>query len=162
MSWSAPPTVTVGSAATSTFANLLGADLTDLDSRTNLVTASVLTSQTTTSTTYTDLGTTGPAVTLTTGTSAVVVITAEVDTTGAGVSPYMGFAVSGATTVAAADSMAIRVDSSAIVNVCVSNVFLVTGLTGGSNTFTMKYRVGGGTGTYVNRRITVWPGNKIS
>ncbi len=38
-----------------------------------------------------------------------------------------------------------------------SATFFVTGLTAGSNTFTAKYRVTGGTGTYLNRTIIVIP-----
>lgn len=152
----------VGQVLTAALQNQLSNDLSDLDSRTQPKGATVATSQTTTSTTYTDLATVGPATTLTTGTAAMVALTAEADTTGAGVTPYMGFAVTGASSVAAADAMAMRVDSSAVVNVAASVLYLVTGLTAGSNTFTTKYRVGSGTGSYVNRNIAVWPANKLS
>ena len=38
-----------------------------------------------------------------------------------------------------------------------SATFYVTGLTAGSNTFTAKYRVDAGTGTFANRTIVVIP-----
>lgn len=162
MAWTTPPTYTVGEVLGSSLMNNISGDLTDLDARTRPVTNSVTTSETTTSTTYTSLATAGPAVTLVTGTAAIVGISGEVQTTGGGVSPRMAFAVSGASTVAATDLWSIRVDSSAIVNVQTSFVVLVTGLTAGSNTFTAQYRVGSGTGTFLSRGILVWPANNLS
>jgi hypothetical protein len=161
MAWTTPPAFTVGQVLGAASLNAMSADLTDLDSRTRPSNNVIASSQTTTSTSYTDLATPGPAVTKTTGVLAMVVITAEVDTTGAGVSPYMSFAVTGASSVAATDANAIRVDSSAIVNVAASYAFLVI-VTAGSNVFTAKYRVGSGTGTFVNRSMIVWPGGNLS
>ena len=115
-------------------------------------TASVLTQQTTTSTSYTDLATAGPAVTVTTGTKALVMINAEIYG-GAGFAQYMSFAVSGATTVAASDNFSIG--NSGTNQIGTGTTFLVTGLTAGSNVFTVKYRVTAGTGVYQYRRITV-------
>ena len=66
--------------------------------------AEVLTSQTTTSTSYTDLATVGPAVTVTTGTSAIVLITTQASPSVQGPNACMSCAVSGATTIAASDS----------------------------------------------------------
>lgn len=123
------------------------------------------TSQTTTSTSYTDLATAGPSVTLTTGTSAIVSVSCIASNNQANANAesgvtYMGFAVSGASTVTAADARAgfgPQIHTSHSQNR--SGTFLVTGLTAGSNTFTAKYRVGGalatGTGTFSNRHITV-------
>jgi putative ribosome biogenesis GTPase RsgA len=68
---------------------------------------------------------------------------------------YMSFAVSGASTQGASDSLSVETLAGS------SNVgatFLVNGLTPGLNTFTANYRVNGGTGTFTNRRITVWTG----
>jgi hypothetical protein len=70
----------------------------------------------------------------------------------------MGFAISGATTVAAADTWALALGSAAAnVGGQVSATFLVTGLNSGSNTFTAKYRVSNNTCTYLNRNIIVTP-----
>ncbi len=119
-------------------------------------TSSVSTSQTTTSTSYTDLATSGPAVTVTIGNSgmALVCLRTQVKINTAAFA-LMGYAVSGASTVAASDSKAVgNVNTSEIV---VSSVVLETGLTPGSNTFTSKYRVSANTGTFQNRSITVIP-----
>jgi hypothetical protein len=115
-------------------------------------TDSVLTLQTTTSTSYTDLATAGPAVTVTTGTKALVMINAQIYG-GAGQLQYMSFAISGATTVAATDNFSMANEGALTLSAGVT--FLVTGLTAGSNTFTAKYRVTGGSGVYELRRITV-------
>lgn len=115
--------------------------------------ATVATAQTTTSTSYTDLATAGPAITLTTGTKALVIVSAAVRNSSAGVSSYMSFAVSGATTIAANDANAYLTfetdyDKS-------SFAIIITGLTAGSNTFTAKYRTAAGTATFVDRNINV-------
>ncbi|PYS06277.1 MAG: hypothetical protein DMG17_32635 [Acidobacteria bacterium] len=67
----------------------------------------------------------------------------------------MGFAVSGSTTVAAADEQTVmNTGTSAIQE---SATYLVTGLTAGSNTFTAKYKAGSNTCTFLNRNIIVTP-----
>lgn len=117
-------------------------------------TASVLTSQTTTSTSYTDLGTPGPAVTVATGTMALVVVHSSTSNSGTG-STRMAYNISGATTLAASDD---RGMGNANTDITVaSSVSLETGLTPGNNTFTAQYRVASGTGTFVSRRIVVLP-----
>ena len=118
-------------------------------------TAAVATNQTTSSTSYTDLATAGPAVTLTTGTKALVVVSCGLYNSAAN-STCMGFAVSGATTIAAADASAIEIGgSNGTVFVAASRALLLTTLTAGSNVFTSKYRVSGGTGNFYNRAIVV-------
>jgi hypothetical protein len=120
-------------------------------------TATVATSQTTTSTTFTDLATAGPAVTVTTGTSALVIMTAQLLST-SGNDALESFAVSGATTTAAADSSALGVISGTGFVGVQASWFQVATLTAGSNTFTMKYRVKtSGTTTAAYRTITVIP-----
>lgn len=162
MGYLTPPTFAVNQILTAALMNILSGDITDLDARTRPTSGGVATGQTTTSTTYADLATVGPTATIVTGTNAMVVVTAEVDTTGGGVAPRMGFAVSGASTIAATDLWGLRVDSSTVVNIQASAVILVTGLVAGSNTFTAKYRVQSGTGTYSNRGILVWAGNNLT
>jgi hypothetical protein len=118
-------------------------------------TAAVGISQATTSTSYTDLATAGPAVTVTTGTKALVIVGAEIYN-GSNQNFYMGFAVSGANTLAAADATALGLGgSNNSIVVASSRAVLVTGLTAGSNTFTAKYRVLTDTGHWGNRQITV-------
>ena len=120
-------------------------------------TATVATSQTTTSTSFTDLATAGPAVTVTTGTKALITFAAGCfNTLGASNVAAMGFAVSGATTVAATMNNAIYLNqSTASYGFSAAYSFILTGLTAGSNTFTAKYRVSGGTGAFDNRVISV-------
>ena len=67
--------------------------------------ATVATSETTTSSSYTDLTTSGPAVTLTTGTKALVIITAQLVNNSNNKS-YASYAVSGSSTIAASDAVA--------------------------------------------------------
>lgn len=116
--------------------------------------ASVATSQTTTSTTYADLATVGPAVTIETGNEAEVILKGSMSLSG-GNAIFMSFAVSGATTQAAADDRAVRLVSTVLQRA--STVVYVFALTPGINTFTAKYKVDAGTGTFVDRTIDVKP-----
>lgn len=120
------------------------------------LTASVATSESTATTSYTALTTPGPAVTVNIGPSglALVTITSHSFNTLAA-DTFHGFAVSGNTTVAANDLQSKR--SSATTGFCFSGTFLVTGLTPGPNTFTSQYKVASGTGSWLNRLIAVVP-----
>ena len=72
----------------------------------------------------------------------------------------MGFAISGATVRAASNTQALsllRGGAQGAVALQGSATFYVTGLTAGSTTFTAKYDVTTGTGTFVNRTIIVVP-----
>lgn len=118
-------------------------------------------SGTTTSTSFTATlaGTPGtnPAVTVSTGTSALVIISADISTaTAIPAGAFMSFAVSGATTIAASDTYAAK--TTGTVTVGASRVIHLTNLNAGSNVFTLQYHVTSGpTGTYANRSITVVP-----
>jgi hypothetical protein len=116
----------------------------------------VPTSQTTASTSYVDLATAGPAVTVTTGPRALIITGCELSNGTSGVSSYYGYAVSGATTVAATDTTAMKATNASGYPLAMSRA-LLQGLTPGSNTFTAKYRVDGGTGSWTNRTINVVP-----
>ena len=116
-------------------------------------TSTVATLQTTTSTSYTDLSTVGPAVTLVTGNKALVIISCEVTGSTASVESMASFAVSGATTIAAADAVKFLHTNNLYERQSVVNCS--TNLNSGSNTFTMKYRCNTGTSTFLNRQITV-------
>jgi len=121
-------------------------------------TAQTNSSQTTSSTTYADLATV-TSVTLTTGTSAFAFFHASSTHNELSGSTFISCAVSGASTVAASDDFcALNQAPSASAgkqNLAGGHIF--TGLTAGSNTFTIKYRVGGGgqTGTFDYRGIQV-------
>lgn len=120
--------------------------------------AVVNTLESTASTSYTNLTTSGPSVTVASGSKALVTITATIDnnSTAGNIQVFAGFDVSGATTVAANDDQALdhRLGGSLAT---LSGTFLVTGLTGGNNVFTMKYKSGDAsiTGRYLRRNITV-------
>jgi len=169
MAWTTPPTFVTAQVVTAAQLNQLSNDLVDLDARTRPAGASLTAgADTTTSTTYTDLSSSvGPTVTLTTGTSVIVVVTAQMfNNNGPAAMNMMGFAVSGATTLAASDLTAVWSDTYATAPAGnynrMSAVSLVTGLIAGSNTFTAKYRVSSGTGTFGDRSIVVWPANNLS
>lgn len=121
--------------------------------------ATIATSQTTTTTgSFVDLTTPGPAVTVTTGTICLVALSCNLKNSLASTASTMAVAVSGASTVAADAARAViynpgnNSDSSQQ-----TYLFPMTGLTAGSNTFTAKYAVNGGTGTFANRVIVVFP-----
>lgn len=116
--------------------------------------ATVTTEQTTASTSYVNLGTLGPSVTVTTGTLALVFGHCLGAVSGSSNAWFASWSISGATSVSSSDTWAVM-DKDAI-NAARAMVFLHT-LTAGSNTFKMTYRVDGGTGTFRYRRITVLP-----
>lgn len=115
----------------------------------------------TTSTSFTDLDApalAGPSVTVTTGSSAIVVVHGTMSNSGAGAS-RMAYDISGASTVAAADNRGVGIFGVAGTGLVAGTTVLhaAGSLTPGSNTFTAKYRVSSGTGTFSSRRIAVFP-----
>ena len=120
--------------------------------------AEIQTSESTTSTSNADLATVGPTVTVTTGPNAVVFWGCQLENATATQEALMDFAVSGATTRAASDTTALRYQSpNASNHIRAAMCDLITGLTGGENTFKAKYWVTGGTGFYSRRRLSVMP-----
>ena len=125
-------------------------------------TATVATAQTTTSTSYTNLTTSGPAVTITTGTKALVIVSANFAPDSQDAKAYMDFDVSGATTRSASDTTSLMTYGEGqaytgqkyAIPIRASVANLIT-LTAGSNTFTAKYRVTGNTGQWSDRTIFV-------
>lgn len=123
-----------------------------------ITSAIVTTQQTTVSTTYADLTTAGPSVTVTTGTAALVWLNAALGNDTAGARSEAAYAVSGATTVAETALNSIFTDAHSISRLIRCGVLVhQSGLTPGSNTFTMRYRVGSNTGIFSTRSITVLP-----
>jgi hypothetical protein len=115
------------------------------------------TAQSTASTSYVDLTTAGPAVTVTTGSFALVFWTAHSQNSTANGRCLMSFAISGATTQAADDTWALTQQNPTTgVNIRAGGVHMFP-VTAGSNTFTAKYRVDAGTGTWTNRQLFVIP-----
>jgi len=121
----------------------------------------VATEETSSSTSYTDLATSGPAVTVSiaAGERCLVIIECGsfLDTSPAGARARMSFAVSGAETIAATDT------DSVFTSIPADYVFgsrntLFTATTGGNYTFTAKYKVVGAvSGTWSSRRILAIP-----
>ena len=117
-------------------------------------------SQTTTSVgTFVDLATVGPAVTVTTGVSAITTHGANASNSTNGASAVMSYAISGATTLAADATRQYRVISATGGDQFRATVtHFVPSLTAGSNTFTAKYTTGsGGTATFSERHLIVFP-----
>jgi hypothetical protein len=114
--------------------------------------------ESTTSASYTDLTTPGPTVTVTTGVQALVAVTAEIGNNTGSAAGKVSVEVSGASSIAATDNNALRQESAggSEFQRC-SLVYLQTGLTPGSNTFTMKYITVGGISTFNFRNLLVMP-----
>lgn len=112
--------------------------------------------ETTSSTSYTDLDTHGPEVTVTTAALALVIWGAEIRNDGGGTT-RVTVDVSGASTVAGHDIRALTNMSGAENRMEASHAVFYDGLTPGENTFTMQYRVSSGTGTFQRRRLIVLP-----
>lgn len=98
---------------------------------------------------------TNPSVTVSmTGSSAIVIVTATM-TPGNNQSGFVGFAVSGASTMAATDQRALIATTGLSSS---SAMHYLTGLTPGDNTFTLEYRVSGASSqTFSSRNIMVIP-----
>lgn len=113
---------------------------------------------TTTSTTFTSTltgGGTNASATLVTGTTALVHLRGMVENTGTGAS-IITVAVSGAGTVAGSEENAIYISAHTAAQQHVfGTTMILGGLTAGTNTFTIQYRVVSGTGTFYARGITV-------
>lgn len=121
--------------------------------------ASVVTQEATVSTTYADLTTPGPALTVVTGAKALVLINAETLNLNDSFS-LTSVQVSGASSIAPADTRALTHRSitgaaTPVVGACRSLWF--NNLTPGNNTFTMKYRAFAGTSRFANRDLIVIP-----
>lgn len=120
--------------------------------------AADLTSGTTTATTYGNLTGSGigPTITVDTGPAALIIVRCSAENSGGG-SSRMAYDISGATSLAAADNRGVGFFGAAGGNINASDASLVSTLTPGSNTFTARYRVSSGTGTFTSRRILVLP-----
>lgn len=119
------------------------------------------TEESTTSTSYTDLATPGPAVTVPIGRSgkALVTVSADVYGTTSGQAMRMSYAISGATTRAADDDWAYRVQGGVAptTEIAAGRTSLQEGLTPGPNTFTAKFKTSAGTAYFGSRDLIVIP-----
>jgi hypothetical protein len=106
-----------------------------------------------------DLITSGPTVAAVTGTAAIVILTSMIENTVAGGGGYMGYTITGATTITPTVERALRfISSNANERNRGSAVMYQTGLNAGTNTFQSKYSTPtGGTGGFDEREIFVLP-----
>lgn len=120
--------------------------------------STVATAESTTSGDWVDLATGGPAVTVTTGERAIVMLSCAMFNTSANAGSNMSYMISGATERDPQTSTSIRMDGvTASDQLSFGTIDFITTLTPGSNTFTAKYRRGSGTTTFRDRQIFVWP-----
>lgn len=118
-------------------------------------------SSTTTNTAYAllaDAASTTSVVTVGSNGLALVAINSLIGNSNGSDTSFLSFSMSGANTQAAADSMAISYQAwTSNTSDIRGGTFLLTGLTAGSTTFSLQYRVVAGTGTFQYRRIAVIP-----
>jgi len=123
----------------------------------------VTTEQSTTSSSYTDLSTVGPSVTLSVnnGQKLLVFLSAYALSTTADVDFYASFVATGGVVVSASDTNAAKFRESSVgssLRPRHTMMTLVTATSTGSTTFTMKYRSNGTANvTFGGRRIIVLP-----
>lgn len=130
--------------------------LAGLQARLTPVKAVIATSQTTATTTYTNLATIGPTVTVTTGATAIVILTARVRNDSVVARVCMTVDITGATTIPASDdTRALEHEGTGWQRS--SLIYLQSGLTPGSNIFKAEYRTTAGTGRWEDRELTVIP-----
>jgi hypothetical protein len=113
----------------------------------------ILTQETSGRTTYGNIATVGPTVTITTGTQALISTTAQMFNSGAN-NMYMSYAVSGATTSTSVDDRALAFQAGAGDQIRATCTTLQA-LTAGSNVCKAEYKTTAGTGTWDDRRILV-------
>ena len=158
MAWANPRTYVTGEIVTAAHLNETRDNLLSLDSflGQGIVNfAEDATGATTVSSTSYAADSPAVAVTCTTGTSAWLEAQASVEgPTGAVLN--MSYAVSGASTIAAADARSQRIIGNANA-VDITLTRKVTGLTAGSNTFTLHWKVASGSAFPNYRRLAVFP-----
>lgn len=180
MTWTTVPTFTNGQVLTAAQMNILGANLNEtapgkattagglyVGTGTNAIAERIpgtdfqTANDTTNSTSYvtTLIGaSSGPAVTVVSGSRALVMLSSAMSNSSAGGNNLMAVAVSGASSIAANDSVALRAESgNAGDTYQMSYVYYETALTPGSNVFTASYKVTAGVGTFDDRRLVVLP-----
>lgn len=122
--------------------------------------ATIGTSQTTTTTTYTDLATVGPAVTVTTGVKALVMLGCMISNTNVGQGGRMSVDLTGSSAIPAADGNSVLAESGNANDAFQGSWTTIYsgGMVAGSNTWTAKYRlVGLGTASFSNRLVAIVP-----
>lgn len=117
-------------------------------------TAAIETSENTTSTSFTDLATAGPSISIVTGTSCWITVTAAMSNSSAGGLCRAAVEVSGASASSPQNGLSLIFESSAANDTMRADATtLYTALTAGTNVFKVQYNVSTGTGTFSSRRI---------
>ena len=116
-------------------------------------------SQACSSTTYINLSDPATEVSLTTGTSAIILLYSNVYCSSSSTVGYINFSVSGSTIVTPDDVRGASMGFSGAINkwFTIGTAYSMTGLNPGINTFTLKYKVSANTVNFSNRRIIVIP-----
>lgn len=133
----------------------------DTGTPSRIVSAAVATAQGTASTAYVDLTTTGPSVTLNVPASGELTIDVSAAYSSGGAAAqtgYMGFTLSGANTLAAADTRAAygRTVTSGMFGT-IARRFHLTGLSPGTTTVKAVYKTSTSTATFTDRNLIVEP-----
>lgn len=134
-----------------------GVDVT-VEGPSGLTQNAVAAQESTSSGSYTDLSTSGPAVTITVPASGKVEVTlgAEISNSATGVG-IMAIAISGATTTAAPAPRAYIYFGGVNNGGSTSRTTLLTGLSAGSTTFTAKYKSTAGSCSFASREVIAIP-----
>jgi hypothetical protein len=120
----------------------------------------IATAEQTTATSFTDLATVGPTVTVETGQQALVFMSCRMSNSSNSALSVMSWGISGATVRPTYfDPIALMQDGckQTRANWNWSQADHMRGLVPGLNTFKCQYRVGSGTGTFANRFLAVFP-----
>lgn len=179
MAWQAPPTFVDNEALSASQLNILSANLNETEAgiattagrfpmtagkgrlaERELLDAIVETSEQTSSTSYEDLDTPGPEVTITCGPKAIVDVTCQLTNSSAGVAALATFQVldaDGSEVIEPQDfrSLTFRPGSAGYVLRATVTTLIAVPEPDADYTFRMVYRVSGGTGTFARRRINV-------
>lgn len=118
-----------------------------------IYTATVAASQSTTSTSWTNLATVGPTVSDVPITSGKAIVLLSATVTAINETAHMSIAVSGATSVAPDYSRALSVDSSNYLTA--TRAVVLTGLTPGMHTFQARYATNNGIQVWISQRALV-------
>lgn len=163
MAYVVPATWVTGDIITASRLNQIHDNLADLDARTTVANSFVAANESTTSGTYTDLATPGPAVSLVTGATVIAMVTASISQDTSGQLSHMGVAISGATTSAAADLAALALKPPASNGSMFASAAFPLNPNQGTNTFTAKYKAtGGSTATFSSRYLMIVNATKLS
>lgn len=119
-----------------------------------IVQTAVESSESTTSTTYADLATAGPTLTVTTGTRALVWLNVHLTNTGTS-STFVSYRVDGATTVEPSDNFSVAYDPPYAGGSLRAGICDLRVLTAGVNTFKLQYRVNSNSGSFFRRRLQI-------